>query len=219
MTYVYNIGIKLVLWWVGKFYPPTLGKFLHLEEIKDKIFQAAKRKEEQFPDLVTSYISAAFLIPTAIIIRLPWEVTFSLFALASSKYIPTVKIPLLRPHKTKGEKDPWDYEGRLQNLYTHLLAKSYGWDAKDIDNLPIDKALALVQEVITDEQLDREFLWAMSERSYIYDSKTKSGRPNPLERPYFMKEPVKEPTKVKMPVNMLPPGVDYSSVPTEFRPK
>lgn len=209
----------MVLWWVDKFYPPKFGRFLRLEEIKDKIFQAAKRKEEQFPDLVTSYISAAFLIPKAIITRLPWEVTFSLFALATSKYVPTVKIPLLKPHKSKGNKDPWDYEGRVEHLYIHLLAKSYGWDVEDIENLPIDRAMALVQEVITDEQLDREFLWTMSERSYIYDSKTKSGRPNPLERPYFMKEPVKEPKKIMMRADMLPPGVDYSSVPPEFRPR
>ena len=101
-----------------------------------------------------------------------------------------------------------------------MLAKSYGWDKKKIDNLDVDVALALIQEIITDEQLDREFLWAMSDKSYSYDYKTKSGKPNPLERPYFMKEEVKPPPKMQIPKAMMPQGnVNYGAISEAYQPK
>ena len=206
------------MWVVGKIYHPKFGKFLHLENIKNKIFQAVKRKEEQFPDLVISYISTAFLIHPAIIDRLPWEITFSLFMLGVSKSIPTKELPILKAHKQKDEKNQWDYDERTRFMYLHILSKTYGWTIEYIDKLEIDTAIALIQEAITDEQLDKEFFWSMSDKSYIYNYQTKSGKPNPLERPYFMREPIAEPAKIQMPANVLPAGVDYSSVPEEFRP-
>jgi hypothetical protein len=124
----------------------------------------------------------------------------------------------LKPGKSKDKKEPWDYPKRTIYLYSHIIAKHYGWKISDIEKLDVDYALALLQEILTDEQLDREFLWSMSENSYIYDAKTKSGKPNPLERPYWMLEKVQEPRKVTIPASMLPAGVDYSAV-GEYAPK
>jgi len=220
MSYANTIGMKILLWAIGKFYSrPKFGKFLQLENTKNKIFQAVKRKDKEVPDLVISYISTAFLFPRAIIEKFRWDLSFSLFILGVGKSVPSNKLPLLKPHTSNEKKDAWDYEDRVQHLYVHILAKSYGWTDKYINNLDVDTAMALVQEVITDEQLDREFMWAIGDKSYIYDAKTKSGRPNPLDRPYFMREPIEVPKKVSMPASMLPPGVDYSSIPPEFRPK
>jgi hypothetical protein len=219
MSYVIDIGTRLLLWAVGKFRRPKFGKFLKLEDIKYKIFQAAKRKEETFPDLVVSYISAAFLIPSSIIEKFSWEVTFSLFLLGVTKSVPNADLPLLKPSKKKDEKAEWDYEGRMKYLNVHIISSAYGWTIEYVNKLDIDTALALIQEILTDEQLDREFLWSMSENSYIYNPKTKSGKANPLERPYFMMTQVKDPKVEKIPAGMLPAGVDYSSIPEAFRPR
>jgi len=201
-------------------YPrPHFGKFLHLEDIKHKILQAAKRKEETFPDLVVSYISAAFLFPKILLAKLPWDITFLLFSLASSMNVPKVSIPLLKPNKQKNEKAVWDYQGRGYAMYIHIIASTYGWTQKYIDNLDVDVALALVQEIITDEQLDREFLWSMSDKNYIYNYQTKTGKANPLERPYFMQVEVLAPKKIMIPKSMMPVGAGtYAPQPEEKIP-
>ena len=206
MTYAERIG-TILTGLVMRFYPQArFGKFLRLEQIKYNIIKAAKRKEEQFPELVISYLSAAFLFPRIKFKSLRWDVALLLFSLASNKSSPKSGLPLLKPSKQKESKEPWDYEGRGYAMYVHIIAGKYGWTEKEICNLKLDTALALVQEIITDEQLDREFLWGMSEKSYSYNAKTKVGRAIPLDRPYFMKEEVKEPVKTKILKSMMPMG-------------
>lgn len=205
MTYAERIGTLLPR--MVKIIPrPRFGRFLKLEDIKHKILQAAKRKEETFPDLVVSYISAAFFIPKKILQNLRWDFVFLLFSLASQANVPKVSIPLLKPNKQKEEKAPWDYEGRGYSMYVHIIARTYGWNKEKIDNLDVDVALALIQEIITDEQLDREFLWSMSDKNYTYNANTKTSKANPLERPFFMKVEVQAPKKTKIPRSMMPIG-------------
>lgn len=214
MTYAERIG-TILTGLVIKLYPqPRFGKFLKLEELKYNIIQAAKRKEEQFPELIISYLSAAFLFPKRIFKNLRWDLSFLLFSLALNKSSPKSGLPLLRPSKQKDHKETWDYEGRGYALYIHLIARAYGWTEKQICNLNLDTALALVQEIITDEQLDREFLWGMSENSYSYDAKTKVGRAIPLERPYFMQVEAKSPAKTRILKSLMPIGAG-TYAPTE----
>lgn len=214
MTYAVRIGVFLfrAVGWLYR--RPKFGKFLKSEELKYNIIKAAKRKEEQFPELVISYLSAAFLFPRIIFKNLRWDILFLLFSLVSGKSVPKMELPLLKPSTQKEKKEPWDYDGRGYALYIHIIARDYGWTEKEICNLDIDTALALVQEIITDEQLDREFLWGMSEKSYSYNAKTKVGRAIPLERPYFMKEEVKAPVKTKILKSMMPIG-NGKNAPTE----
>lgn len=203
MTYANRIGAFL-FWVVERLYHPKFGKFLQLEDVKNKIVHAARIKDEKFPELVISYISAAFLIPAIFIRNLRWDLLIVLFSWTVGRSTPTNRIPLLRPSKQKESKEPWDYEGRSYAMYVHILSSAYGWTKKQIDNLDVDFALALVQEILTDEQLDREFLWSMSERSYIYNANTKSGKANPLDRPYFMRYEVQAPKTTKILKSMMP---------------
>lgn len=209
------------MWAVGKLYRrPNFGRFLHLENIKYKILQAAKRKEETFPDLVISYLSAAFCFPKKLLQNLRWDFILALFFLVASISVPKNIIPLLRMTKDANKTEPWDYEGRVKYLQIHTIAQKYGWSEQQINKLDVDTAFALIQEILTDEQLDREFLWTMSERSYIYDYKTKTGKPNPLERPYFMKEEVKPPQKTVIPSSLMPVGnVSYKAFSDDYKPK
>jgi hypothetical protein len=214
MTYAVRIGTFLTGLVIRLYRRPRFGKFLKLEEIKYNIIKAAKRKEDQFPELVISYLSAAFLFPRIIFKNLRWDLSLLLFSLASAKSSPIMGLPLLKPSKQKENKEAWDYDGRGYALYIHLIASAYGWTEKYICNLKIDTALALVQEIITDEQLDREFLWGMSEKSYSYNAKTKVGRAIPLERPYFMQQEAKAPAKTRILKSMLPIG-EGKRAPTE----
>lgn len=220
MTTISNVVTSVILWAAGKFYPrPRFRKWLELEHLKYKIIQAIAKKESNFPGLLFSYLAIAFSLSERIFINRRWDLVLGLFAIVATKSAKVKELPMLKPHKTKDERDPWDYDERLWHLYSHIIAKNYGWNLKTIANLEIDEAFALIQEIITDEQLDREFLWSMSDRSYIYNVKTKSSKPNPLERPFWMKAEVKPPQMTKIPTAMLPFGVSYDSLPAEFRPK
>jgi hypothetical protein len=105
MAYANRIGTFL-LRAAGRLYRrPKFGRFLKLENIKYKIVQAAKRKEDIFPELVVSYLSAAFLFPKIIFRNLRWDLLLLLFSLAASKSAPQGELPMLRPYKHKEEKE------------------------------------------------------------------------------------------------------------------
>jgi hypothetical protein len=222
MSRITDVAISKVMWAVGWFYHrPHFKRWLLLEDIKHKIIQAIAQKDKDFPDLLFSYLSIAFRLPVWVMSGVRWDTLFYLFVLSAGKNTPKVEIPLLKAKSDKkNKKDSWDYEGRTWYMYCHILAQKYGWSYSEIENLDVDVALALVQEVLTDEQLDREFLWTMSDRSYTYDYKSKVGKPNPLDRPYWMIAKIEPPKKSMIPMDMMPMGgIDWSAVPAEFRPK
>ena len=135
-------------------------------------------------------------------------------------YLPIVSLT----NNDKGPEITWNYNGRIWNYYSHLLAHAYGWSLEYIANLDVYDAMAQIEEILTSEQLEREFLWSMSEASVSYDEKTKTTKPNPLPRPYWMKQAKPdEPLPVKrtpIPKNLMPVGVvSYEGIPEELRPK
>lgn len=197
-------------------------RWIELEETKDKILRAARENSDQFPDTIFHYLSAALNVKAEYFESLPWEEVIGLFLLVSSLNVPPQQLPLVsKPSTSKKEKDEWDYAGRTWHLYSHLLAKSYGWSLEYIASLSVEDALAKVQEILTDEQLDKEFLWNMSEASISYNPKTKITKKISLPRPYWMKKEVAPiETHTKLPANLLPMGnIDWTSIPEEFRPK
>jgi len=166
----------------------------------------------EFPKLVMQYISTALHISNIVLQRLPWKVTIFLFSIARELNSPT-KIPLLTSgnSKMKDKEVGWEYSGRNWNYWAHLLAKEYGWSLEYIGNLSVDTALAHIQEVLTDEQLNREFLWGMSEVAYPYNSTTKQSKFNPLPRPYFMHENAPKIRRVRIPKSMMPQGIIHDT--------
>ena len=83
-----------------------------------------------------------------------------------------------------------------------------------------EDALRLIQEILVEEQLEREFWWSMSEASVTYDAQSKTTKPNPLPRPYFMKQAkIASVPKVKFLISDMPIGADFSSVPNELKPQ
>ena len=195
--------------------------WLELEEIKSKIVNAVREKGHTFPELICLYLSTALRVSSRHFENKPWEEVIGLFIIISSKTIPSHTLPLIhKQSSSKKEKDAWDYDGRTWYLYSNLIAQTYGWTLEYIAQLDVDNALSLIQEILTDEQLEREFLWSMSEKSVTYNSKTKTSRFNPLPRPYWMMPELKPIKIIIMPRNMLPIGeVEQSAIPEPFRPK
>jgi hypothetical protein len=80
---------------------------------------------------------------------------------------------------------------------------------KQISNLPVDDALAYIQEILTDRQLEKEFTHSLSETSYPYNKNTKQSKYVPLKRPYWMQPDFKNVEKKKVapiPKSLLPVG-------------
>jgi hypothetical protein len=201
-------------------------EWIELEEKKEQVIRAVEEVKEDFPPIIIDFLSTALSLDKGKLQEMFWVEVLNLFSEVSLSLMPSKSIPILMPHKEKHERDIWDYDGRSWHFYSHLLASTYGWNLEYISGLSVEDALSQIQEILTQQQLDREFTWGMSEASVIYDSKTKTSKPNPLPRPYWMKEvrltsesdlPIK---KFKIGKEYLPVGIiDYSSVSDEFKPK
>lgn len=190
-----------------------------LEELKEKIFTAVENGSDEFPDHLLNYVSTAFRIPVQWIEKANWElVVHSFYAILLKS--PIVKLPLTSPSSDTASPDDWDYEGRSWHRYTHLLSNAYGWTIEYISQLQVVEALAKIQEILTERQLDREFHHHLSEVAYAYDKNTKKSNYVPLDRPHWMRKKIKDVPRFKMPVSILPVGaVDYSALPEELRPQ
>lgn len=128
---------------------------------------------------------------------------------------------MTRPSDEKQKDDDWSYDGRLWHQYSHMLARTYGWTLEYIANMTIVEALAKMQEIIVDEQLDREFYYGLSEMAYSYDQRSKVSKFNPLPRPSWMRPKIKEIKKFTIPASMLPIGVVMMDgvIPDDLKPK
>lgn len=213
---------KLKIYWTLRWKRPVrFRKWVELEEVKEKISKAIQEKEQQFPDLVFSYLSIAFNVHQEYFTGRYWEEVIGWFYSIVVINLPPSTLPIIStPSGTKKEKDTWDYPGRTWHLYAHLLAKNYGWSLEYIANLKVEEAIAKVQEILTDEQLEREFLWGMSDKSVSYNARTKTSKFHELPRPYWMKKKIEKPRVMTMPASILPIGnVDTSAIPQEFKGK
>lgn len=204
-------------------------QWIDLEDRKILIARASGRTSTgEFPDLVVAFLSDALYIPKRVWMKMPWVDVWAAYlgACASTLlrgYLPLASLP---QEVTNGslQRPPWDYDGRTWYFYSNLLAHQYGWTLEYIANLGVYEAMAYVQEILLNQQMDREFTWSMSEASVIYDEKTKTSKPNPLPRPYWMTtakpdEPLPIP-KVSLPKSFLPIGVvNYDAISEEYQPK
>ena len=90
-----------------------------------------------------------------------------------------------------------------------------------IGDLHVVEAFAKIQEIVVDEQLDREFIYGLSEVAYRYDKASKSSKFVPLPRPVWMRPKIEPVKKVLIPAAMLPMGVVMTDgvLPPELMPK
>jgi hypothetical protein len=184
--------------------PIGFRKWLTLENLKSELLSAAE--DASFPDKVYSYLSAALEIPIEKLKKQPWENTVQTLMKAGNPVV-LKDFPILRGATKNGKAVDWDYPERTWVYYSHVLAKAYGWTLEYIADLEVNEAIAHLQEVFTENQLENEFAYSLSEIAYPYNKSSKKSEFKPMERPYWMKAKVSNVArKVMMRKSMLPVG-------------
>lgn len=181
-----------------------LKKWLELEGIKDDIKQYHGSRE--IVDSIVEYVSTASDIDLDWRM-LPWYEVVEAFSILSNLNAPTIDFPFLRPTKKKKELSyEWNYEERDWYLWANILASAYSWKLSEIAVLSIDDAIGLVQEIMVDDHLDKEFRYSLSEFAYKFDSSGK-GTFVPMGKPDWMiPEAPPEPEEIMMPKKWMPIG-------------
>lgn len=191
-----------------------------LESIKEKIIEAVSNGQPDFPDFLLSYIETALGVSSRWYAKADWLRVVELFYACLTKS-PIVKLPITSPSKEKFKDDPWSYDGRTWPLYAHMLSKAYGWKLEYISQLQVGQALSMIQEILTDTQLEREFQYGLSEIAYPYDKSSKKSTFKPMQRPHWMHQQIKDVPRFKIPGEMLPMGAVMMDnvLPDEYLPK
>lgn len=185
-------------------------RWAELEDLREQFSRAAGEGAEDFPKKFFAYLTAALDIKEDELAGLPWTTCVDLFYAIYLANLPSPTLPLITSvpkESKKATKLEWDYPGRLWYFYAHLIAGAYGWTLDYIAELETDEALALVQEILTEEQLEKEFTWGLSEIAYSYNKATKSSSLRPLPRPAWMLPAFKDIKPMKIARDMLPQGL------------
>lgn len=190
----------------------TFRKWVELEKKKSDFISAAE--SDEFPEKVFAYLSAAGYSTKG-----DWRSTVLSLQKAYVEYLPK-SLPILDAAPKEGKPVDWDYDNRTWNFYSHLLAKSYGWTLEYIAELETNEALGHLQEILTEDHLEKEFVYSLSEVAYPYNKSTKKSEFKPMKRPYWMKPVINtEIKKFKIKRDMLPMGkiVDISGLPPQYQ--
>lgn len=181
-------------------------KWLKLEDIRLQIKEASdKQDNSKVTELICSYLSDALC--SGDWESLPWEEVFYEFAYCTDLHSPKVKHKIF--NNSSENKSNFKINESSWFMWSHLIAKAYGWKLEYIAQLDIDDAMGFIQEIFFEDQLEREWEWALSEKSVHYDANTKKSKFKPLDRPNWMKPEVeiKEPKVERIPIEMIPSGV------------
>jgi hypothetical protein len=180
-----------------------LGRFLQLERHLSDLREAIKEKDSGgVVSAIHSYLSEA--TETEINISdMTWFDFYGLFlAIRGLNTLPR-DLPMLKGAGFK-RKDPfpWDHPARPFILWIHLIATAYGWSKTEIESLWPEDAAIYVQEILTDEQIRKEWEHSLSTVAHPLDKQGKD-QYRPLRRPSWMSP---RPRKTRIPRNMLPKG-------------
>ena len=178
---------------------PRLKKWIELEQVKAKETDRSKR--------VYLYLSVFLDLPESEFVTLPWQETISHYIECLTLAKPTIAFPWLSRNDQKKTDYAWDYPERLWYAFSHMIAKTYHWSLEYIADLDLEYGLALLQEILVDQQMNREWEWSLSELAYPYDSHTKTNKFRALPRPAWMQGAADLTVKkVKIPKSMMPVG-------------
>jgi hypothetical protein len=187
----------------------TLRLWLELEEQNKKIIQFMKGKSMlDASAAICSYLSIYTKIDIDTLKTYFWLDIADAYITIFLACIPKMDFPLLHGKTDNQSPISWDYEGRTWYTWSHLLASKYSWSLETIENLYFEDGIAYIQEILIDDQLEKEWQWSLSELSYSYNKATNKSEFKSLPRPSWMTRltKMKEPEVVKMPVSMMPVG-------------
>lgn len=198
-----------------------LKSWLALEDLRLSIKKAAEDGDEQLVELIYSYLSAAFGVHDIIWSSLEWIRVAELYITAQTINLPTLSFPILTIRVQDDREVSWDYEGRTWYLWSHLIMAKYGWSIQYTADMDIDDALALIQEILIEEQTAKEWDWSLSDKAYKYNEHTKVSEFVPLEKPEWMRvqREIKPIEEVRMPIKFAPVGNVVSYGVTDAEPE
>lgn len=199
----------------GREYTATrvrLGQYLRLQAIVEALEEAVEGRDSgAINDAILKYLITAIPgLDRERLRPLPWfELLNAYHQVSTLNTIPeaTRFAILRRVEERKGRSIPWNYVGRSAIFWTHVIASAYHWSKGAIENLWPEEAIAFIQEIMVEDQLDREFLHSLSDVAYHYDKTTKKSRYKPLARPLFMIQGTQQkPRRILLHRRMLPIG-------------
>ena len=174
----------------GKDYVATrykLREWLKLDAVRENILDAIEAKDiDGLSKSICAFVSIASSVSVDILLSLPWYDVTNAFLVTEAENKLRLSFALLRTSKKKTDAPAWEYTGRTWYWWLHLLSSHYGWSSEYIAELDIDDATGLLQEILTEEQLNREWQWSLTEIAYPYNESTKQSNFKPLDRPEWM---------------------------------
>ena len=185
----------------------NLYKWIELQTLKDKI---ASSGGIEFVDHLFKFIVVAEeALNTDDLEALPWFIIGEGFQFLDFINVPNIEFPFLRTSPEERTRNKtrisWDYSERLWFIWLYAFSKEFGWNIEAVKDLDIETACGLMQEIIVNEQMEKEFVHSLSEVSYPYDTSSKSSKYKPLERPAWMR-PIFVEKIVKYPKSFYPEG-------------
>lgn len=174
----------------GKSYVATrykLREWLKLDAVREKLVDAIDTKDiDGLSKSMCAFVSVASNVSVDILLSLPWYEIAEAFSMIEAENKLRLDFALLRTGKKKPDNPAWEYKGRTWYWWLHILSSHYGWTSEYIAELDIDDATGLLQEILTEEQLEREWQWSLTEIAYPYNENTKKSNFKPLDRPEWM---------------------------------
>jgi hypothetical protein len=181
--------------------------WLELEDIKRDMKSAVERKDMvSLTECFYRYLSTAFTFSREDFDKAYWREVALTYASIELMNVPRKRFPIQKSRQ-KDTNNAWEYDGRSWYLWLHTFSKVYGWSLEEISNLDIETGIGLMEEILVNEQLEKEFQWSMTELAYPYNQNTKKSEFHPMKRPDWM-EGLREVKikKVFIKQSMLPVG-------------
>lgn len=185
---------------------PRLKKYLFLVETLSEISEAGIAKDHRkLASYIIDYIAIA--IEEDINDDMPWYEYAGAYLSLLTLCNLDIKLPMLLYRQDENSDEAWDYTGRVWYFWAHSLASRYGWTLEYVANLTPEDAIALMQEILVEDQFSKEWEWNLSDIAYSSD---KHGHitHKELPRPVWMTVKPKhlEIKKIKIKRDFLPVG-------------
>ena len=189
-----------------------LGKYLLLQEAAASLQKAGEAAakgggSEPVAAALTAYFNAYIPdLTQAQLSTYSWIEIFTVMAEISLINNIEIDFAILKYQTDSGLPAPWEYPERMRHYWVHVLAFAYKWSKEQIENIWPEEAFAYLQEIVAQDQQEREFVHSLSEVAYQYDSGTKKSRYKPLIRPAWMV--MRDPSTMimKIPTVLVPQG-------------
>jgi hypothetical protein len=195
-----------------------LGKYLDLARTRTQLIEAGKKGDNgMIAGSLYEYLRVCIPDFARLLFNSAawYEIMQAYVDLTELNKIPKADMyALLSQNGKEGKSVPWDFPGRDKAAIFNRFAKAYGWTLDEIEDLWPEEAIGLLQEIIADEQEEKEFFHMLSEVAYSYNKSTKKSQYQPLERPVWMvkgaagtMEERKKAVMTRMRRDLLPAGV------------